>query len=200
MSTITTTRSYNAGANFSFSVAARNGYGIDVSQIQSMQAYLEPDSETIDSIGDEYAGSLNTGLYPGVRISGQLINVSVIYDIQSAVSGLTYRIKFMGGTNPIPPYASITLSSPQDNERDWSPEPLVLPVPTIDTSVPGAPDPSTLQFVVWHCHTDGNDYPAGSHIYVSTDLFFEAQWQPAPVTVAIETDSDENDTPEFENE
>lgn len=199
MSTITTTRSYNVGDTFSFTVAARNGYGINPEGIPSMQDYLEPGTESIETIGDAYSGSLNVmfNLYPGVRISGQLKDVSVNYDILSSVHGLRYSIKFLGGMNPIPPYTAITLSTPQDIERDWSPEPLVLPVPTIDNPTP---EEETLQFVAWHCLEDDRYYVAGSRIYVNDDLNFEATWQVAPVTVAVDTDSDENTTPEFENE
>ena len=201
MSTIITTRTYQQGDNFEFTVAAKNGYGINVGAIPSMQQYLEPNSEYIEPIGDVFDGHYNDGyvdpdvvLYPGVRIGGTIVDTSVNYSIGTNVCReLTYGIKFDGGYNPTT-HEGVLIITPQNIESfHWSDNPLILETPTSDET-------SGLVFVSWHCTNDGLDYIAGSQVYVNDDLEFTAQWQPAPVSVGVESDTESSTIPEFENE
>jgi len=200
MSTIVTTRTYQQGDNFTFTIAAKNGYGIKVSEIPSMAQYLN--DESIDSLGDMFPGLHNYGLYPAVTISGQLNNISVNYNVtleNDSCRQLQYMVKFNGGTDPTTGNPVIISNPPEEiNPYYWSPNPLTLITPTIDGE--SLVDPDSVQFVTWHCLTDGNDYVAGSRVYVNNDLNFMAVWQPAPVSVGVESDTESSTVPEFENE
>lgn len=205
MSIITTTRAFQRGDQFTFTIAAKNGYGINPQEIPSMSQYLVEDTETIEPIGNEFPGSHNYNLYPGARISGTLDDTSVSYDIllgnNSGVHELTYVIKFESDTNPISGHGvEIQLDGIPDNIIDpyaWSTEPLVLQTPQIIWTKPESDD---IIFAVWHCVNNNVDYAPGSQIYISQDMTFEAKWAIAPVNVSVENDVDNTNIPEFENE
>lgn len=212
MSIITTTRSYERDGNFTFTVAAKNGYGIDPSLIPSMQHYLVDDSERRDPIGEPFAGSLNNNnqihLYPGARISGQLKGISVNYALvlQSSEDQpcreLMYGIKFQSDPHPgtgDPVFIDdVVIPGVPDLEHyRWHDNPLILP-----TAVPSTPDAS-ITFATWRCVESGMPdryYNAGSRIFVNNDMSFFATWVLTPVEVSVESDNDNSDIPEFENE
>lgn len=196
MSTIVTTRTYQQGDNFTFTVAAKNGYGINVNAIPSMSQYLN--DEDINSLGSVFPGGYNSDLYPGVRITGQLNNISVNYNINldnSSCRQLEYFVKFNRGTHPITGDL-IYFDTPAESIDHylWIPNPLTLQTPS------GSQIPSDIIFTSWYCSNDNRYYVAGSQVYVNDDLEFTAVWQPAPVSVGVESDTESSTIPEFENE
>lgn len=205
MSIITTTRAFQSGDQFTFTVAAKNGYGINYLEIPSMSEYLAEDTEVIEPIGTVFDGNYNGDLYPGVRVSGMLENTSVNYEVllenNGCVRQLTYRVKFDSDINPISGNTvQIRLEGIPDNLIDpyiWSTEPLVLQTPEIIRTEPESDD---IIFTVWHCIDNNTDYAPGSRVYISDDVAFLAKWAIAPVNVSIENDTDNTNTPEFENE
>lgn len=206
MSIITTTKNFQPGDTFIFTVAAKNGYGINYHEVPSMQEYLVSGTESIKNVGSEFPGNHNKNLYPGVEISGMLETTSVGYNIlldnSGAVRQLSYIVNFYAENNPITGnQVLIRIEGIPNNVIDpyiWSPEPLVLQMPEIVITEPESGD---ILFVAWHCVNDNTDYNAGSRIFVNDDMVFIAKWIVAPVSVSVENDTDNSDVPEFdENE
>lgn len=205
MSEIVTTREFQRGDDFAFTVAAKNGYGIKVEEITSMQEYLAPDSETIEWVGNMYPGTNNNGLYPAVKISGTLSNSPVNYSITSDTNGvvheLEYVVKFVPDDNPITHQTVEIELDGMDltTVYRWLDNPLILQTPTIIPN-PQHPEDNEIIFTVWHCINNDTDYVAGSRIYVNSDMSFEAKWAVMPVSVGVESDTESSTIPEFENE
>ena len=200
MSVITTTRSFQRGDNFGFTVAAKNGYGISIHSIPSMQDYLV--EEHMTNVGNEYPGNYNKELYPGVSITGTLADTSVNYNFtvnnnDGVVRQLKYNVSFTSNPSPISG-DPIDLVDTGIDPYAWSATPLVLQTPQISQP---AQEASQLYFTVWHCNNNNTDYNAGESVYVNDDMVFVANWAIIPVSVSVENDTDNSDVPEFdENE
>ena len=200
MSVITTTRSFQRGDNFGFTVAAKNGYGISIQSIPSMQDYLV--AEDITNVGSEYPGIYNKELYPGVSITGTLADTSVNYNFtvnnnDGIVRQLKYRVGFSSNPSPISGDPIVLVDTGIDPYA-WSATPLVLQTPQISQP---AQEASQLYFTVWRCNQTGVEYNAGESVFINEDLDFVANWAIIPVSVSVENDTDNSDVPEFdENE